>query len=910
MPRTAASGGERELPVWSLSPERALTALGGARSGLSQTEASVRLAQGGRNELEEARGPGLLRILLRQFASPLIYILLFAAVVALAFGELVDAAVIGAVLVLNATIGFSQELRARRSMAALRQLARNLARVVRGGREQQLDARDLVAGDIVLVEAGMKVPADCRVLHAVALEVDESLLTGESVTVGKRSEPVAPDAPVTDRAAMLFMGTIVVRGRGRAIVAATGARTELGSIAGAVRELGEVETPLQRRMARFARLIGVAVLASCAAGFAAGLATGQPLKDLVLAILALAVSAIPEGLPIVLTIALAISMRRMAQRRAIVRRLPAVETLGSCTVVGSDKTGTLTQNRMTVRAIVAGGERHDVTGSGLDPRGGFVPGPAEAGTPLALALLAGALCNDARAVPANGLLDVAGDPTEVALLVAAAKAGLFKDELEDRFERLAEIPFDSDRRYMATLNRGPDGAFQFVKGAPEEVLGMCDRLVTGGPLEPRLVLDEAERMAGAGMRVLASAYRPLGDGAMTVAGPPVDPEGLTLLGLYGLIDPPRDEAIAAVRSCQEAGIRVLMITGDHAATALAIARELGIAGTGERAVLGSELDGLDERQLDELVTDVSVFARVSPQHKLAIVESLKRLGHTVAVTGDGVNDAPALRAADIGVAMGESGTEVARDASDMVITDDNFASIAAAVEEGRVAFDNVRKTTFYQVSTGAAEIVAVLASLLASFQAPFVAAQIIWLNLVTNGIQDVALAFEPGERGTLRRPPRPRSEGVISALLWERTVLTGVVMAAGTLALFLHELHARDDVDRARTVALTTMVLFQAFHVGNSRSEHLSAFAKSPFSNRLLFAGTAAAVALHVGAMHFGPAQYVLRVEPLDVSTWLKMVGVSASVLVAVELHKLLRGPRPAAPRRAMSSLRRRSRCR
>lgn len=880
--------------MWSLPPEQALAALGSDERGLTPAEAATRLGRFGANELEVERGPGAARILLRQFASPLIYILLFAAIVALAFGEFVDAAVIGVVLVINAAIGFTQELRAKRSTEALRQLALNFARVVRGGRELEVDARALVPGDVVLVEAGMKVAADCRVLHAVALDADESLLTGESATVGKRSDPVAPDVPVADRTGMLFMGTIVVRGRARAVVSATGTRTELGRIAGAVRELGQGETPLQRRMARFARLIGIAVLASCAIGLAAGLATGQPFEDLVLALLALAVSAIPEGLPIVLTIALAVSMRRMAARRAIVRRLPAVETLGSCTVIGSDKTGTLTRNLMSVKAIVVGRERYEVTGSGLGSRGELVldgtPRPAEEGTPLWLALLAGTLCNEARAVPLDGELDVSGDPTEVALLVAAAKAGLVKDELESRFERFAEIPFDSDLRYMATFNRGDGGAFLFVKGAPEEVLAMCDRGAGNGPLEPRLVLAEAERMAAGGMRVLASAYRPLDVGVASVATPGDHVDGLMFLSLYGLIDPPRDEAIAAVRGCQEAGIRVLMITGDHAATALAIAREVGIAANG-RAVLGSELDSLDDRQLGELVAESSVFARVSPQHKLVIVEALKRAGHTVAVTGDGVNDAPALRAADIGVAMGASGTEVAKEASDMIVTDDNFASIVAAVEEGRVAFDNVRKTTFYLVSTGAAEIVAVLASLLASFQAPFVAAQIIWLNLVTNGIQDVALAFEPGEKDTLRRPPRPRTEGVISALLWERTVLTGVVMAAGTLALFLHELHARDDLERARTVALTTMVLFQAFHVGNSRSEHLSAFAKSPFSNRLLFAGTSLAVALHVGAMHFGPAQYVLRIEPLDIATWLKTVGVAASVIVAVELHKLLRGP-------------------
>jgi Ca2+-transporting ATPase len=447
---------------------------------------------------------------------------------------------------------------------------------------------------------------------------------------------------------------------------------------------------------------------------------------------------------------------------------------------------------------------------------------------------------------------------------------------------------------MATFNQDEEGASVFVKGAPEEVLAMCEGEATGGPLDPSRVLEAAEGMAAEGMRVLATAYRPLDREPVTVEAPHAHLERLIFLGLHGMIDPPRDEAIAAVRGCQGAGIRVVMITGDHAATAAAIARQLGIAREGDRVAAGSALEGLDDDALDALVSEVSVFARVSPQHKLAIVEALRRLGHTVAVTGDGVNDGPALKAADIGVAMGESGTDVAKEASDMVVTDDNFASIVAAVEEGRVAFDNVRKTTFFLISTGAAAIIAVLASILGRFEAPFVAAQMIWLNVVTNGVQDVALAFEPGEKDVLRRRPRPRGEGVISALLWERTALAGVVMAIGTLALFLHELNARDDLDRARTVALTTMVLFQVFHIGNSRSEHLSAFRKSPFSNRFLFVGTTVALALHVGALHFGPTQYVLRVEPLDTGTWVKMVGVAASVIVAVEVHKLLRGPRGA----------------
>ena len=887
-PETAAR------PWWALTPDEALSALESSGGGLSQAQAEERLETFGLNELAAKGGVSAAAILLRQFTSPLIYILLVAALVTAFLQEYIDASIIGAVLLLNAGIGFNQEYRAERSMEALRKLAATQAHVIRDGRERQIDARELAPGDVVLLEAGAKVPADCRILHSTALETDESLITGESTTVPKRSAPLDEDVPVSDRANMLLTGTVVTRGRTRAVVAATGERTQLGLIAASVESIGQAQPPLLQRMDRFARIVGVAVLVASVAGFLAGLAMGEDAHDLFLTLVALAVAAIPEGLPVVLTITLAIGVNRMAARNVIIRRLPAVETLGSCDVIGSDKTGTLTQNRMTVARVSTAGQEFRVTGTGYEAAGEFLlngqPIAVSDTSPLHLTLLAGVLCNDASIVQAEQEYEVHGDPTETALLVAAAKAGLFKDELEERFPRRAEIPFDPERRYAATLHDDERAPRLFVKGAPEHILEMCTSAIDEPSLDRQRILLTAHRMASDGLRVLAMAYRGL-------ASPPeqlIEEEhltGLTFLGLQGMIDPPREEARQAVRGCQEAGIRVIMITGDHATTGLAIAQQLGIAPEGGHALTGSDLDRLDEAALQEAVRGTAVYARVSPEQKLRIVTAIQGQGRTMAVTGDGVNDGPALKAADIGVAMGRSGTDVAKEAADMVITDDNFASIFAAVEEGRIVFDNVRKVTFFLIATGVGTVLAVLASIFFRFPLPLLPAQLLWLNLVTNGVQDVALAFEPGEKDVLKRPPRPRREGIISPLLWERTAIAGVILAAGTLLLFLLEVHSGAAIERARTVALTTMVFFQVFHVGNSRSEHRSAFAKSLVSNRFLFVGTAVAVAVHSAALYLPPTQYILRVEPLDLWMWPKMIAVALSVIIAVELHKLIRRP-------------------
>ena len=880
---------------WQQPVDELLVDLASGHDGLTEADAARRLDEFGPNELPHEAGPGAVQIALRQFASPLIYILVAAGVVALAVGESVDAAVIAAVLVINAVVGFAQEYRAERSLEALRRIAAAQARVVRAGRERDVDAREIVPGDVLLLEAGFRVPADARVMRSSAVEVDESLLTGESATVAKSAQELADDAPVADRTNMLFTGSVLTRGRCRAVVTATGAATELGVIAQSLGTVGRVATPLQQRMARFARLIGVVVLAIAAVGFMAGLAHGEAADELLLAVVALAVSAIPEGLPIVLTVALAISVRRMVAVNAVVRRLPAVESLGSCTVIGSDKTGTLTENRMAVERIYAGGEEYAVTGSGHTLEGEIThaarPVDIAGHRALAWTLLAGALSTDASVAERDAALDATGDPTEVALLVAAAKAGLHKADLEERHPRWADIPFEPARRYAATFHQRNGRHLLLVKGSPETVLGMCAQDASGAPLDGGDALQEAEAMAADGLRVLAIAGREL-DPAPDGADLEAPLECLTFYGLQGMMDPPREEARAAVAGCHAAGIRVVMITGDHAVTAHAIATQLGIGSPDAPAVTGEDLDRLDDDQLDSLVATTAVYARVAPEHKLRIVQALRRRGEVVAVTGDGVNDAPALKAADIGAAMG-SGTDVAKEAADIVVLDDNFATVFDAVREGRIAFDNVRKTTFFLISSGVAEIIVVLTSLIAALPLPFLPAQLLWLNLVTNGVQDVALAFEPGGPGVTQRPPRPPREGIISRLLWERTAIAGTVMAVGTLALFLAHPHTGDDLDRARTVAITMMVLFQVVHVGNARSEHRSLFAKSPLSNPILFAGTALALTLHIAAMHLEPIQTVLRLQPLDLATWATMLAVSVSVALAVELHKLLRRPNP-----------------
>jgi len=867
-----------------------------ARRGLSADEVAARLEEHGPNRLEAEPPVSDLVLLARQFASPLILILVVATVVTVLLREYADAAVIVAVLVLNAVIGFTQERRADRSVHALMSLASPHATVVRDGRRARIDADDLVPGDLVILEAGDRIPADLRVLDASALCADESLLTGESTPVTKTTRPVDADRLAADRTSMLHMGASVTGGRATALVVATAGATVLGGIAERVGAQERPPTPLQQRMARFANIIAVAVLASTVLAFGLGVALGGAPSEMFLTAVALAVAVIPEGLPVAFTIAMALGVRRMAQRRVIVRTLPAVETLGSTSVIGSDKTGTLTENRMrVVAAWTAAGWAH--LGRDTTPLGeGSIAVLDGAALPDALieTLRTGVLSNDAELSPdGTGV----GDPTEVALLAAAAVAGLDAATLREDAPLLADVPFAAELRYSLAVS-DEDGPLLRLKGAPERVVELATH-VLGPDGERAIDVDEvlaaAAHMARRGLRVLAAAQVRL-DAAPDRDDPPT-PQGLVLTGLVGMQDPPREGVRDAIARCRGAGIRVIMITGDHPATARAIAADLGIvAGEDANVVTGGEVERADEKTLAGMVLRTPVFARVAPEHKLRITLALQEHGHVVAVTGDGVNDAPALKAADIGVAMGRDGTDVAREASDMVLTDDDFVAIVSAVEEGRVVFDNVRKVTYFLLSTGAASIVAILTAIATGLPLPYTPAALLWLNVVTNGLQDVALAFEPGEPDVLDRPPRDEREGIVSRALWERTALTGVTMAAGSLWLFTWAIDRGLSEDAQRGAALTTFVVAMALHAYNARSERRSIIASDPRSNPFLLGAVLGALAIHVAALHWGPTQALLRIAPVGLDAWGRMLVVGIAVVGVSEAHKWLRngsvGPR------------------
>jgi magnesium-transporting ATPase (P-type) len=890
------SGPPAAAPPWHALPAaRVEELLHTGMHGLSAAEARARQERLGPNQLDEEPPTPALVMLLRQFRSPLIYILVAATGVTVLLAEYLDAAIIGAVLVLNALIGFTQERKAEGAVRALSQLVVPQAQVLRDGQEREIDSRELVPGDVVLLEPGARVPADLRLTWANALQLDESLLTGESLPRTKRTTPVSEHASLADRTSMAYTGTVATSGRGRGVAVATGSATELGAIAGLIRSQVAAPTPLQQRMDRFAKVIGVVVAVAAVVAFASGIALGESAHDMFLTAVALAVAAIPEGLPVVFTITLALGVHRMARRNAIIRRLPAVETLGSTTVIGSDKTGTLTENRMTVQQLWAAGRHYRIPADG--------PGLLADGQPVAVedhpglhrTLLAGVLANEAQAYRSPDGLQFTGDPTETALLASAITAGVEPEEAREAYPVVAEVPFESERRYAAAVCAHDRSQTVFVKGAPETVAEMCSQLLTDTgvvPIDRDAVHAAARRLAKDGLRVLAMAYRQH-PSPLEPTEQLTEPAQLVFCGLQGMMDPPRAGVREAVASCQEAGIRVVMITGDHAITARAIAQRLGIAHPDAQVLTGRDLAALSDQELQARVADVPVYARVSPEEKLRIVHALQDRGNVVAVTGDGVNDAPALKAAAIGIAMGRSGTDVAREAADMVLTDDNFVSIAAAVEEGRVTFDNLRKVTFFLVSCGAATILAILAGVWARWPLLMLPAQLLWLNLVTNGLQDVALAFEPGEKAVRKRPPRDPREGVLSRLLWERTLLAGLVMAAGTLALFRWELDRTNSLGRAQTVALTTMVIYMAFHAGNARSETTSLLRFNPVANPFLFGAVLAALAVHVAALYLAPTQYILRVEPIEPAAWVRIVAVAATILLAIEVHKFLRRPPP-----------------
>ncbi len=867
-------------------------------NGLDPAEAAARLQRYGRNTLPAPEPPGLIRVFLHQFTSPLIYVLVAAALVSMLIREWSDAGFICAVLLLNAIIGTAQEYSAQRAATALQQLVTTRSRVLRAGEVYECNAEELVPGDIVLLESGERVPADMRLLGGHDLEVDESLLTGESLAVFKRIDTLpAVDSPLGDRLNMAFAGTLVSRGRARGVVTGTALHTELGLIATAVLGKPPAKAPLLVRMERFTRRVAILVASAAVLMALVALSRGMPLDEIFLLAVALAVSAIPEGLPVALTVALAIGMRRMARRHVIVRRLLAVEALGSCTCIATDKTGTLTVNQLTARRIVFPGlEPWEVGGDSLVPEGSIQPldGQQQPGHTTMLTQLcqAAVLANEGLLAHRDHGWMRHGDAVDVALLVMAHKAGILHAETLNAMPELATIPFESERLFSASLNETDGKQQAFAKGALERLLPMCSTMASpAGPvtLDRTVVEAQAHTLATHGYRVIALAAGPIALGPQEVFSEEHLGQ-LTLLGLVGLIDPLRPEAKTAIADCQAAGIRVAMLTGDHPATAYAIASELDLASDPAEVVTGPELkQAADTAALDRLTARSRVFARVEPQQKLDIVQSLQRNGHFVAVSGDGANDAPALRAAQVGVAMGRSGTDVARETADLIITDDNFASIVAGVEEGRIAYANVRKVIFLLISTGAAELVLFTLALLTALPLPLLAVQLLWLNLVTNGIQDVALAFEPGEGDELDCPPRPPRESIFNRLMIERVVLSALVIGSVAFLLFQLLLQRGFTLDEARNGTLMLMVLFENIHVFNSRSESRSAFCHNPMRNPLLLFGTIAAQLIHIAAMYTPWISDVLHVQPISPQHWLELLGMALSVLVVMELHKFLR---------------------
>jgi magnesium-transporting ATPase (P-type) len=865
-----------------------LDTLGTVTGGLGDDEAASRLEHYGPNTLPRREPPSLFEIVLRQFRSPLIYLLGIAAAVSLAIGEIKDAAFIMGVLLINAVIGTVQEARAERASQALQQLLRIRAAVRRSHRVLDVDAESLVPGDVVYLESGNRVPADIRLIAAHGLEVDESLLTGESLPVAKRADwSGSPGTPLADRLNMLHAGAMVARGRCHGAVVATGASSAIGSLALDVIRSEGGRPPLVERMERFTRRIALVVLVAAAGIAVMGVVMGRyAITEMFMFGVALAVSAIPEGLPVALTVALAIGTTRMARRGVIVRRLAAVEGLGSCTLIASDKTGTLTCNELTVQQVRSpDGSIYDVTGQGFVPEGRFLKEglPVEPDQATALADLArsATLCNEGELLRRDGGWAWHGDPTDVALLTMAYKLGWRKEDTEELHPQINDIPFEPERQFAATFNRHGDKLRVHVKGAPERVLEM---LADGQDKERLLVM--AREMAQNGYRVLAVADGPAPADLGATDAPPT-PAELTCTGLVGMIDPLRPEVREAVAEAREAGVATVMVTGDHPLTALAISRDLGLASSADEVITGADLIAATPESLPDLIARTKVFARVAPHQKLEIVNAAREAGHFVAVTGDGINDAPALRAANIGVAMGKSGTDVAREAAELVISDDHFGTITAGIEEGRIAYNNIRNVIYLLVSTGAAEVILVALALLFGSPIPLLPVQLLWLNLVTNGIQDVALAFEPGVGDERRSPPRPPRESIFNRLMIERTLAAALFMGVVGFGLFQWCLAAGWSEDASRNALLMLMVLFENVHLFNCRSETRSAFTMSPLRSPVLMIGMIVAFSIHVAMTYLPVGNVLLSTQPVDAALWLQLLMLTLPILIVMELHKL-----------------------
>ncbi|MCW8918884.1 MAG: cation-transporting P-type ATPase [Gammaproteobacteria bacterium] len=874
--------------------EAVLTELKSGVNGLSSDEAATRLTHFGANRLTPPPGRSALRRFLQQFHNVLIYVLLVTGVVTALLGHWTDSGVILLVVVINALIGFIQEGKAEKAMEAISQMLANQTLVRRDDRVVTLDAVELVPGDIVVLQSGDRVPADLRLVRSRDLRIDEALLTGESVPAEKDTAPVEPTASVADRHCMAYSGSFVTSGQGSGVVVATGDETEIGRISGLLGGIEVLMTPLLRQMADFALKLSIAILIFAVATFLFGLLVHDYTPtEMFLAAVGLAVAAIPEGLPAIMTITLAIGVQRMAQRNAIIRRLPAVETLGSVTVICSDKTGTLTRNEMTVQTVATADGLFEVSGVGYDPHGGFTldgaPINPEESPLLQEIARGGLLCNDANLTEQAGQWQLHGDPTEGALLTLGLKAGLEMAHQQQALPRSDVLPFASSHRFMATLHHDHHGhAFIYVKGAPERVFEMCRLQRVHGT---EVALDRAywearmEQMATRGQRLIAIAFKPV-DGSLGALNYADVDNGLSLLGVVGIIDPPREEATRAVALCRSAGIRVKMITGDHEATARAIGAQMGI-GDGRQSVSGAMLDEADEDTLGALLARSDIFARTSPEQKLRLVEVLQSEGEVVAMTGDGVNDAPALKRADVGMAMGQKGTEVAKEAAEMVLADDNFASIVDAVREGRTVYDNLKKSIMFILPTNGGEAVTIIAAITMGRMLPITAAQILWVNMITAVTLALALAFEPAEPNIMQRRPRGTYEPLLSRFLVWRIVFVSLILAGGTFGMFLWQRLHDVGIDEARTIAVNTLVMFEIFYLFSARYLIAPALTREGLlGNRYALLATGLLLIMQLAFTYAPPMQALFATTPLSATTWLTIIAVASSVLFLVELEK------------------------
>jgi Ca2+-transporting ATPase len=889
-PLTTSQPASEEAQSWhALSVDAVLSALSSERRGLTKAEVERRLERDGPNEIRAAAHVSPWKILFQQFKNVLIVILLVATVASAFLGHGVETIAIAVIVMFAVVLGFIQEYRAERAIEALREMAAPTVIVIRDGREVEIAAKNVVQGDIIVLQAGDKVAADARLIESVNLQAEEAALTGESVPIHKKTEAL-PEGVLSlgDRSNMVFGGTIITYGRGRGIVVATGMKTEVGSIAEMLQTVETGRTPLQRNLDKVGRVLAQAALAIVAVVVLAGLFRDEPLLEMFIFGIALAVAAVPEALPAVVTISLAIGVQRMVKRNALVRRLPAVETLGSTSVICSDKTGTLTRDEMTARRLRTHERVVAISGSGYEPEGelsrnGSAVDPSELETEL---LTAGALVCDAHLVEGDeGIWELKGDPTEGAIIVAAAKAGLSKLDLDERFPRVGEIPFTSESKRMTTLHTLGDAQVAYAKGAPEVILDSCSRQLTSrGEItleetDRKAILEAVREMAGEALRVLAVAKKT--DATLEDAE-----RDMTFLGLVGMLDPPRAEAQSAVARCKRAGIRVIMITGDHPLTAQSIAREIGLVRTG-RAVTGPELEAMSDEELANEVESIEVYARVSPAHKLRVVTALQDRGHTVAMTGDGVNDAPALKKADIGVAMGITGTDVSKEASAMTLLDDNFASIVAAVEEGRGIFENVKKYLMYLLSANIGEIGLVAGATLAGLPLPLTAVQILYVNLATDGLPALALSVDPPEDDLMEQAPRNTNSGVFTRSVVTLMIVGGVWSTVVNLTLFTWALESGRSVTLAMSMTFVSLVLIEFIKAYNFRSDRHSMFHR-PFANKWLNLAILWEVALLVFIMSFEPLHEPFGTSPLSQTDWLITLIPALSLSPVLELTKWL----------------------